>query len=122
MVSMAAAGLSLVVIFALLTVGVYGALIPPQLEISVTNTGATSKEVVVDLSKDGERVRHWRQTVMPQKTVTFGYPLYLGGYDIDVGCMDLANCTAHIDMPVFTFEKSRPEKFTISETGIFRGG
>lgn len=121
MVSMAAAGLSLVVIFAVLTVGVYGALIPPHLEIKVQNATGTSKEVVVDLAKDGERVRHWRETVMPGKATSFGYPMYLGGYDITLACDDYANVSAHIDMPFFTFEKSRTETFTVNESAIIHG-
>jgi hypothetical protein len=121
MVSMAAAGLSLVVIFAMLTIGIYGALIPPQLDIEVRNDTGTSKEVVVDLAKDGERVRHWRETVMPGKTARFGYPMYLGGYDINVGCDTYANASARIDMPFFTFEKSRTETFSVNETAIGHG-
>jgi len=121
MASMAAAGLSLVVIFALLTIGIYGALIPPQLEIAVRNDTATSKEVVVDLAKDGERVRHWREIVMPGKQISFGYPMYLGGYDISVACDQYANASARIDMPFFTFEKSHAERFTVNESAIIHG-
>jgi hypothetical protein len=121
MASMAAAGLSLVVIFAMLTIGIYGALIPPQLEIAVRNDTGTSKEVVVDLAKDGERVRHWRETVMPGKAARFSYPMYLGGYDITVACDQYANASARIDMPFFTFEKSRTESFSVNATAIVRG-
>jgi len=121
MVSMAAAGFSLVVVFALLTLGIYGALIPPQLEIKVRNESATSKEVVVDLAKDGERVRHWRETVMPGRALSFGYPMYLGKYAITVACDDLQNTTAQIDMPFFTFEKSRSETFAVNDTKIRHG-
>ena len=121
MVSMAAAGLSLVVIFAVLTVGIYGALIPPQLEIKVQNATGTSKEVVVDLAKDGERVRHWRETVMPGKATSFGYPMYLGGYDISVACDGYTNASLHIDMPFFTLEKGRTESFTVNGTDIGHG-
>jgi len=121
MVSIAAAGLSLVVIFAVLTVSIYGALIPPQLEIKVHNDTGTSKEVVVDLVKDGERVRHWRDTVMPGKNIVFSYPMYLGAYNITVACEPFANLSANFDMPFFTFEKSHAEGFTLNETGIMRG-
>ena len=121
MVSMMTAGLSIVVIFSVLIMGVYGALIPPQLEIKVRNGCATVRDVVVDLKKDGELVRHWRQSVMPGKAASFGYPLYLGGYDITVACDDYTNASAHIDMPFITLEKSRSTSFTVTDGGIVHG-
>ena len=121
MVSMMTAGLSIVVIFSVLIVGVYGALIPPQLEIKVRNGCATVRDVVVDLKMDGELVRHWRQSVMPGRDAAFGYPMYLGGYDVIVASADLANASVHLDMPFFTLEKSRSASFTVTDGGIEHG-
>lgn len=121
MVSMISAGLSIVVIFSLLAVGIYGALIPPQLEVRVVNGSSIAREVTVDLRKDGELVRHWKAGIYPGKAGTFSYPMYLGGYNITVSSQGLENATAGLDMPFFTFEKSRSETFTVTDHAVVHG-
>lgn len=121
MASMMTAGLSIVVIFSILVLGIYAALIPPQLEVKVQNAGAITRDVAVDLRKDGELVRQWKASLYPGKGATFSYPMYLGGYDITVSSPGLANASVHLDMPFFTLEKSRSETFTVNDGGVVHG-
>jgi hypothetical protein len=121
MVSMMTAGLSIVVIFSVLIVGIYAALIPPQLEVKVVNGGSIIREVTVDLRKDGELVRHWKASIYPGKTGSFSYPLYLGGYNITVSSQGFENATAVLDMPFLTLEKSRTETFTVTDFAVAHG-
>lgn len=121
MVSMMTAGLSIVVVFSVFLVGIYAALIPPQLEVKVDNASGITREVTVDLSKDGELVRHWKFSLYPGKGRSFTYPMYLGGYNITVSSSGLENATARLDMPFFTLEKSRPETFTVTDFAVVHG-
>jgi len=114
MTSMAVAGFATVLVMALLIGGMYGALIPMELTVSIHNSAGTIKSMTVVLFRGTEKMKYWIINIEPNVTRSMLHQLDIGDYNLTIAVDGLANCSVTFGVQFKVLVKKHSESFAIS--------
>ena len=114
MTSMATAGFATLFVMALLIGGMYGALIPTELTVTIRNSCPSSRSVHVALYRGDESQKVWQFSLNSGQTKVLTQNLDIGDYNVTVSDEELGNASATFNIPFKVLSKKHAEAFDIS--------